>query len=126
VYYVADWTLYSVSKALSVGIVKRPLYFMFVALHTIDEHSANALNLSTSLVERRKRRALVYCTHEYFDFVCLVESIYLANLTLKMMLAYNNDNIVNVIRTSILLHKATMDSFPVCPVAKMMTTINFS
>jgi hypothetical protein len=110
VYYVAGWTLYSASKALTILIVKSPLYFMFAALNTIDEHSAKALNLPTSLVERQKRRASVYCTREYFDFICLVESIYLANLTLKMMLAYNDGNIVNVIKMSILLHKATMDS----------------
>jgi hypothetical protein len=84
---------------------------MFVAFHTIYEHSANALNLPTSLVERQKRRALVYCKCNYFDFICLVESVYLANLTLKMMLAYNDGNIVNRIKTSILLHKETMDSF---------------
>jgi hypothetical protein len=84
---------------------------MFAALHTIDEQSAKAMNLPTSLVERRKWRALVYCTREYFDFICLVESSYLANLTLKMMLAYNKGNIVTVIKMSILLHEATMASF---------------
>jgi hypothetical protein len=111
VYYLARWTLYSAPKALIIAIVKRPLYFMFAALHTIDEHSAKALNLPTSLVERQKQRALVYCTLKYFDFICLVESIYLANLTLKMMLAYNDCNIANVIKMSTLLHKTTMDSF---------------
>jgi hypothetical protein len=126
VYYVAGWTLYSVSKALIIAIVKRLLYFMFAALHTIDECSAKELNLPTSLVERQTWRAPVYCTRKYFDFICLVESIYLTNLMLKMMLAYNDGNIVNVIKTSILLHKATMDSFPVCLVANMMTTLHFS
>jgi hypothetical protein len=66
VYNIAGWTLYSASKALTIAIVKRLLYFMFAALHTIDERSAKALNLPTSLVERRKQRALVYCTHNYF------------------------------------------------------------
>ncbi len=75
------------SKALAFANVKRLLYFMFASLHTIDEQSAKVMNLPTSLVERRKRRALVYCTREYFDFICLVETIYLANLMLKMMLA---------------------------------------
>jgi hypothetical protein len=98
-----------------------------VRLHTVDEHSAKALNLPTSLVETRKQRALAYCTHEYFDFICLVESIHLANLTLKMMLAYNNGNIVNVIKMSILSHiKQQWIVFHVCPVAKMVTTMNFS
>jgi hypothetical protein len=43
--------------------------------------------------------------------ICLVESIYLDNLTLKMMLSYNKGNIFTVIKRSILLHEATMDSF---------------
>ncbi len=54
---------------------------------------------------------LVHFTREYFDFICLVESINLANLTLKMMLAYNNGNIVTMIKTSMLLHEATKNSF---------------
>jgi hypothetical protein len=66
VYYVAGWTLNSASKALTFPNVKRLLHFIFAALHAIDEQSAKAMNLPTSLVERRKRRALVYCTWEYF------------------------------------------------------------
>jgi hypothetical protein len=30
------------------------------------------LDLPTSLVEKRKRRASVYCSHEYFGFICLI------------------------------------------------------
>ena len=60
------------------------------------------MDLPTSLVEWRKRRASVYCTREYFDFVCLVESIYLANLTLKLMMTYNDCDIVAKIKLGIL------------------------
>ncbi len=97
VYYVAGCTLYSVSKALTFPNVKRLLHFIFAALHAIAEQSAKVINLPTSLVERRKWRVLVYFTREYFDFICLVESINFANLTLKMMLAYNDGNIVTMI-----------------------------
>jgi hypothetical protein len=96
-YYVAGCTLNSASKALTIPNIKRLLHFKFAALHAIDEQSAKAMNLPTLLVERRKRRVLVHCTWEYFDFICLVEGIYLADLTLKMMLAYNDGNIVTVI-----------------------------
>jgi hypothetical protein len=110
VYYVAGWTLYSAFKALTIPNVMRLLHFIFAALHAIDEQSAKAINLPTSLVEKRKWRVLVYCTWEYFDFICLIEGIYLANLKLKMMLAYDG-NIVTMIKTSILLHEATKNSF---------------
>jgi hypothetical protein len=87
------------------------LYFRFAAVHTIDESAANTMNLPTSLVEMRKQRASVFCIQEYFDFVHLVESIFLMNLTLKMMLAYNDCNVVTKIKTSILLHNKTRDRF---------------
>jgi hypothetical protein len=83
VYYVTGWTLYSVSKASSIAADKRPLFFRFAAAHTIDRCAAKCMDLPTSLMERRKQRASIYCSREYFDFVCFVESTFLANLTLK-------------------------------------------
>jgi hypothetical protein len=104
VYYVAGWTLFSMSKATTIAADNRPVCFTFAASQTIDESAAKRMSLPTSLVERRKRRALVYCTREYFDFLCRIESIFLANLTLKMMLAYSDGDIVTRIKTSILSH----------------------
>ena len=104
VYYVAGWTLFSMSKATTIAADNRPVCFTFAASQTIDESAAKRMSLPTSLVERRKRRASVYCTREYFDFLCRIESIFLANLTLKMMLAYSDGDIVTRIKTSILSH----------------------
>jgi hypothetical protein len=111
VYYVAGWILYSASKALTIAADKRQLYFRFAASHTINEKEAKAVNLPTSLVERRKKRASVYCSREYFDFILIVESVFLANLLLKMMLVFNDGDIVARIKTSIVSHEATMDVF---------------
>ncbi len=111
VYYIAGWTLFSMLKASTVAADNRPFLFRFAARHTIDECVAESLNLPTSLVKRRKGRALVYCTREYFDFICVIENIYLANLTLKMMLAYNNGDIIAKIKLGILSHNDTRDRF---------------
>ena len=111
IYYVAGWMLYSALKASTVAVDNRPLFFRFAARHTIDECVAKRMNLPTSLVERRKRRASVYCTREYFDFICVIESIYLANLTLKIMLAYNDGDIVAKIKLGILSHNDMRDRF---------------
>ncbi len=76
IYYVTGWMLYSASKSSTTAGDKRPLYFRFASLHTIDESVANTMNLPTSLMElmeRRKQRASVFFTREYFDFVCLIE-----------------------------------------------------
>ena len=62
------------------------------------------MNLPSSLVERRKWRASVYCSREYFDFLFCIESIFLANLMLKMMLACSDGDIVTRIKTSVLSH----------------------
>jgi hypothetical protein len=104
VYYVAGWTLYSTSKASTIAADNRPVCSTFAASQTIDEREAKKMNLPTSLVERRKRQASVFCTHGYFDFIYCIESIFLANLMLKMMLAYSDGDIVTRIKTSILSH----------------------
>jgi hypothetical protein len=41
---------------------------------------------------------------EYFDSVCFVEITYLANLKLKMMMAYNDGDIISKIKFGILSH----------------------
>ncbi len=111
VYYVAGWTLYSASKASSIAADKRSLFFRFAAAHTIDGCTAKSMDLPTSLVERRKRRASVYCSRKYFDFVCFVESTFLANLTLKMMIAHNDGDIISKIKFGILLHNDSRARF---------------
>ena len=111
IYYVAGWMLYSASKASTIVADKRPLYFMLVASHKCDERPAKMMNLPTSLVERRKRQTSVYCTRDYVGFICLVESIFLATPMLKMMMAYNNYNIVARSKESILSHNGMRDQF---------------
>ena len=89
IYYVAGCMLFSMFKAFTVAVDNRPLFFSFAARHTFNECVAKGMNLPTSLVERRKHRSSVYCKREYFYFIGIIEIIYLAYLTLKMMLAYN-------------------------------------
>jgi hypothetical protein len=104
VYYVAVWMLFSMSKASTVAANNRPECFTFAASQTIDEKAAKRMNLLASLVERRKLWASIYCSREYFDFLCCIESIFLANLMLKMMLAYSSGDIVTRIKMSVLSH----------------------
>ncbi len=110
VYYVAGWMLYSASKASTIAANNRPVCFTFAASQTIDEGEAKKMNFPTSLVERRKRRALVFCTCGYFDFIRCIESIFLANLMLKMMLAYSNGDIGPRIKMTILSHNEIRES----------------
>jgi hypothetical protein len=52
-YYIAGWTLYSASKALTVSKDKRPTYYRFAAMQCIIESNAMIMGLPTSIVERR-------------------------------------------------------------------------
>jgi hypothetical protein len=44
----------------------------------------------------------VYCTQQYFEFICFVDSVYLANLSLKMTLVYKDGNVISIIKMSTL------------------------
>ena len=111
VYYITRWTLYSTSKASSIAADKKSLFFRFAAAQTINGCTVKNMDLPTSLVERRKQRASVYRSREYFDFVCFVEITYLANLTLKMMMAYNDGDTISKIKFGILSHDDSRDRF---------------
>lgn len=112
VYYVAGWTLVSASQALTIALGKREIYFTFARAHTITREQAVQLELPTGVVDRRKRRrAKVYCTRQYFDFICFVETVFLSNLTLKMMRAHADGKIVDKIMQSILSSESAVEKF---------------
>ncbi len=111
IYYVAGWTMYSASKALMIERDKRPLFLEFSNTHSIDEDMAQSLGLLTSLVERRKHNSSAYCSRDYFKFMCFVESVYLANVSLKMIMAYADGDIIAQIKTSIIGNQTARDSF---------------
>jgi len=64
----------------------------------LDVDAANEQGLPSSVVERRKRKSKMFCTKGYFEFICFLESIFLANLTLEMMLAYADGDLVYEIK----------------------------
>lgn len=79
--------------------------------NSIDEDTAKSSGLPTSLVEKRKRKSSVYSSRDYFEFICFVESVYLANLSLKMMMAYADGDIIASIKTSIISNQTARDMF---------------
>jgi hypothetical protein len=111
IYYVAGWTLYSASKALTVARDKRLLFYKFSESQSIKEDMAKNMDLPTSFVDRRKGKSSVYCSRDYFEFICFVESVFLANLSLKMMLAYVDGDIISKIKISILGNERAMERF---------------
>lgn len=111
VYYVAGWTLSSVSLAKLAARHKRPIFASFASIHCIGRKDAEQANLPISLVVRRQRKSLSFSNQVYFDFICAIESIYLHNLNLKMMIAYNDGDLLDAINCKIMEDDAINATF---------------
>ena len=53
----------------------------------------------------------MYCSRDYFEFICFVESVYLANLSLKMTMAYADGDIIAQIKMSIIKNQTSKDQY---------------
>ena len=111
VYYVAGWTLHSLSLARTIARNMQPLYRRFSDQHIINEEVAAAEDLPVSLVKKRNTRALLFSSAEYFDFICFVESVFVDNLTLEMMVGHPEGNIIQVIKSHLLKSDEVMLKF---------------
>ena len=102
VYYVAGWTIHSLSMAQTIAKDKRAIYQQFAQQHNVGEKEATEQDLPISLVLKRNFRSLLFCSPEYFKFICFIESVYLDNLTLEMLVGHPEGNIIQVIKSFIL------------------------
>lgn len=101
VYYVAGWTLQRASLAKTVGELDRFKYQQFATSHNTTIDTAKQASLPYELVELRQKKILFYASEAYFNFIRLVESIYIKNLTMSMMLAYADGDLVKAIDAKI-------------------------
>jgi hypothetical protein len=111
VYYVSGWTMHSLSLAKTIGKAMRPLYARFAEQHSIGEKAALEKFMPVSLVQKRNHRSLLFCSPDYFNFICFVESVYLDNLTLEMLMGHPEGNIIQVIKSSILGSDLALQKF---------------
>ena len=111
IYYVASSTLGSLSKALIIAKKNRGIYPRLASNHKLEESDAKAAGLEILLVLRRKRRAKMFCTKSYYKFICFVESVYLENLNVKMMMAYSDGDIIHVIKIALVDNEEAFQKF---------------
>ena len=102
VYYVAGWTLYNLSLAWTIARDMRPLYCRFVDQHMISKEAAAAEDLPVSLVTKRRTRALLFSSSDYFDLMCFVESVDVDNLSLEMMMGRPEGKSMQVVKLHLL------------------------
>ena len=101
IYYVAGWTLQRASQALTVALGKRDKYIDFASAQHISSEAAKVAGLPYTLVELRQRKSLFFSSRGYFNFILLVESTYVKNLTLTMMKAYIEGDLISAIDAAI-------------------------
>eukprot|EP00984_Skeletonema_dohrnii_P013631 scaffold5653_cov95-Skeletonema_dohrnii-CCMP3373.AAC.6 len=111
IYYVAGWTLQRASLALTVPKSKRQKFYDFYPLHKRHVEYAKENKLPYSMVQLRQKKKLIYVTKDYFEFICLIESIYVKNLSMKMMMAYNSGDLVKVIDGAIMKSETVLKRF---------------
>ena len=92
---------------------KGQIYFDFAKNHTMDTEYAFSARLPTQLVEKRKRRhgSKIYCSNDFYNFIYFVESTFLNNLTLKMMIAYSNGDLVYALKYHLTKNKTAFANF---------------
>jgi len=68
--------------------------------------------LPVSLIDRREAgKSFFRCSESFYDFICTVESVYLANLTLKMMLAHAGGSLCSAINNGVVNNKEIREKF---------------
>ena len=101
VYYVAGWTLQRTGLALLVGENDCYKYESFAKRLKLTSQSANDSKLPCELVEMRQKKSLYFPNKQYFQFIRLVESIYVHNLTVSLMMAYVDGDLMQAIDAKI-------------------------
>ena len=64
--------------------------------------------LSGGAVPKKK---LYFASKAYFDFIMFIESVYIKNLTLKMMMAHSDGDLVKAINDAILSSDTVREKF---------------
>jgi len=111
VYYVAGWIVFSLSKAKTIASKKRGIYHRLAHQHSLSEDEAKAAMLPIGLVLRRKRRASMFCTEKFYRFISFVESVYVSNLTLDMMMAHADGDVIGEIKSQVLQSETAICKF---------------
>ena len=105
VYYSASFTLQRCKLAKSIKESKKDVYRVFADAHMLTKEDAIEAKLPTSMVEQQETHVangFCRCSKAYFDFMKVVESVFLQNLTLAMMVAHDKGDLIIAIGDAIL------------------------
>jgi len=83
----------------------------FSQAHSISPVESQKQGVPTSLIERREMKRLHRPSFKFFEFVCRIESIFMENFTVDMMVAYSTGNLVNEIAMAIQTKNEILQEF---------------
>ena len=104
VYYSGSFVISRCKGAKSISVAERAPFFRFAERHLISKDEAKEAGLPTGLVDRRDQQIGGFhrMSKECFAFIKMIESVFVKNLSLPMMLAYAEGDLVLVIGKAIL------------------------
>jgi hypothetical protein len=111
-YYTAGWVLSQVLLAKTVAKHLRRPYELFATEYSISKKDALDEGLPSEVVDRREKTALHRSSKQFFFlFIQGIESVFLSNLNLKMMMAYSDGNLCEGIRRGIMTNDTIVGEF---------------
>jgi hypothetical protein len=111
-YFTTGWIVNKLSTAKDIKTPEmKQLAGEFAARHTLTKGQAMELGLPTKVVDRKEIKSLVRPSKEFFEFICRLESIYIANVTVDMMQLYSAGDLLGAIFQAIFVNEETMIGF---------------
>ena len=96
-YYTEGWILQRLSKEKTEKASSKHLFLEFANSNTMTLEDAEIAGLPTSTVEHRQLVKL-FCPGEgFFKFIQVIEANFVENLTVEIMIAYDDGSLVEMI-----------------------------
>ena len=100
-YYTAGWILQRLSKAKTEKASSKHLFLEFANSNAMTLEDAEIAGLPTSTVEHRQLVKLFCPSQRFFNFIQVIEANFVENLTVEMMIAYDDGSLIEVICSSL-------------------------
>jgi hypothetical protein len=110
-YYTTGWILQRLIFDKSEKKIIQLVFGEFADCHCLSCDDAKSANLPVELVVHRQVSKLVYSDSPFFELIKLIESIYVANLSMEMMLAYDDGSLIEHIHHAIYMNKFVREKF---------------
>ena len=96
-FYVAGWVINRIAEGKTVSANRRKYFKLFASNNQLSFRDAVKLNLPTEMIDRKEISACCRPSKEFFEFICRVETIFVANFTVKAMQSHVAGNLLEEI-----------------------------